>query len=193
MKRFIVFVCVLCLFLTGCDSAGQLTVDIHRYEEDCAAVRNAADFMPSLDSLGSYERVRYSYHIECISYLMGFYSHGLALFVTYDEGNYAVQKALAPLRYHFLEEPVKRGEDYLLPLTEFDYRGYSLRVIPDADYIDHCACKSFAMLGVNEALRTVVYLYFYDFDIDLIAKENDDLEAKMRHLMDYAFVWVDQP
>jgi hypothetical protein len=191
MKRILVLICVLSLTLTGCAGRKKISTDINHYAADCAAIKNAAKFMPPLDELSAYDDIRYTHQHTIYSYLMGFSSDGLALFVTYNEENYALQKELALSRYVFLEEPVRDRDTYTLPLTEFDYRGYRIRVIPDEEYIDYCACKSFAMLGVNDELHALVYLYFYDFDLDYIALATDDPAEEMREHMDTAFAWVE--
>lgn len=191
MKRFLILVCVLSLFLVGCDgdSSNIISTDINNYENDCASVCNAADLMPALHELGNCEYIGYTYKIECYSRFFGFYSDGLALFVKYGEEEYAKQKELALAKYRFLEEPVKHGEYYELPVTEFTYRGYLIKVIPDEEYNNYATCHSFAMLGINDEWHTLVYMYYYDFDIDFIAQEGEDLAEEMRYLVDRSFAW----
>ena len=142
MKRFLILFCILALFLAGCDadSSNTVSTDIRNYDNDCASVCNAANYMPSLLSLGNCEYIGYTYKIACYSHFFGFCSDGLALFVQYSEEEYARQKELALAKYHFLEEPVKDGEYYELPVTEFTYRGDLLKIIPDEEYINACAC-----------------------------------------------------
>ena len=65
-----------------------------------------------------------------------------------------------------------------------------MKVVPDEDYIDYSACKSFLLLGFNDEECKIAYLYYYDFDIDYIAEVGDDLEEEMRELVDIAFSWA---
>ena len=165
--------------------------DIDQYEQDLAETANAAHFMPELDTLGGYTEVKYTYTVKCYSTLAGFYSDALALFVTYDETQYDKEKEEVLSKYTFLEAPVMRSSDtYTLPVTEFEYRGCSFKVVPDEEYIDYSACKSFMLIGFNDESSRIVYMYYYDFDIDYIASAGDDLEEKMCDLIDTAFTWV---
>jgi hypothetical protein len=170
----------------------RVSRDISHYDEDILEISNAANFMPDLDSLSGYTEIEYTYKVKCYSTFVGFCSDGFALFVTYDDDQYETAKQEALSTYTFLEEPVLRSQDtYELPITEFSYRGYTMKVVPDEDYIDFCACKSFMLLGFNDEEHKIAYLYFYDFDIDYIAEVGEDPEAEMRELVDTAFEWVD--
>jgi hypothetical protein len=91
--------------------------------------------------------------------------------------------------YTFLDAPVKSNEVYELPVTEFFYKNYHMRVIPDEEYIDFCACKSFALIGFDDENKRIVYCYHYSFDLDYIAEEDEDLEAEMCEFMNEVFEW----
>ena len=166
--------------------------DLEDYSTHVQSIRNAADFMPELDSLGAYTDIQYAYKEKCYSRLIGFYSDGLSLFVTYDAEQYCCAKETALSGYAFLEEPVKGyNETYELPIEEFQYNGYTIKVVPDGEYLDYCACKSFMMLGYNDAECTIAYLYYWDFDIDYISEVGEDPQEEMGELIDTAFAWAD--
>lgn len=165
--------------------------DLDQYEQDLAQIANAAQFMPELSTLGGYTDIKYTYTVKCYSTIAGFYSDAFALFVTYDQTQYDKEKEEILSKYTFLEAPVMRSSDtYTLPITEFKYKGYSFKVVPDEEYIDYSACKSFMLVGFNDELKRIVYMYYYDFDIDYIASVGDDLDGKMCDLVDTAFTWV---
>ncbi len=165
--------------------------DINQYSDDIKQIANAAGFMPDLETLTGYTDIEYTHKFHCYSMFMGFCSDGFALFVTYDEDQYETFKNEAISSHTFLEEPVLEARGtYELPVTEFEYNGYTLKVVPDEEYIDFCACKSFMLLGFNDEECKIAYLYYYDFDIDYIAEVGDDLEKEMRELVDTAFSWV---
>ena len=200
MKKFwkimLIIVLVPVLLLGGCyyllvGTSERVYTNLNNYEKDLQAIKNAANFMPSLDSLTGYENIEYTYKVTCYSHLAGFYSDAYALFVTYDDAQYEAKKQEALGSYEFLQEPIKRSDDtYELPVAEFAYKDYTMKVVPDEDYIDFCACKSFLLLGFNDHKRTIAYLYYYDFDIDYIAQVGEDLEEEMCRLVDEAFAWA---
>lgn len=168
----------------------RVKTNIQNYEKDLEGIGNAAQFMPELDTLGNYTDIEYRYQITITSRLVGFISDGYALFVTYDKGEYKQQKDRILSGYSFLEKPVAPFTDDLeLPVTEFDYKGYHIKIVPDEEYIDYCACKSFMMIGFDDASSTIVYMYYYDFDLDYIAEVGDDYEEEMREFVDNAFSW----
>ena len=180
--------CLAKLYFTKYDSGEIVSTDISRYEEDCANCKNASDFMPDLDSLTDYRSLFYSNKTFFYSYFMGFASDGLALFVQYDESTYELKKTELFNSYTFLDAPVFDG-DYELPVTELYYENFYLKIVPDDEYVDFCACKSFAMVGFDDESKTLVYLYHYSFDLDFIAEADEDLEAEMRRFMDEVFEW----
>lgn len=170
----------------------RVKTDIDKYETDLQQVSNAAAFMPKLDALSGYTNIKYTYQNRCYSTLAGFYSDAFALFVTYDQNQYQTAKRAILSEYTFLEEPVMGSTGaYELPVTEFEYEGYHFKIVPDKEYLDYCACKSFMMIGVNDETSSIVYMYYYDFDIDYIAEVGDHLEEEMYELIDTAFAWAD--
>lgn len=170
----------------------RVKTNINQYSNDVNEIANAAKFMPDLETLTGYTEIEYTYKIKCYSTLAGFYSDSFALFVSYDEEKYAAAKNKALTEHSFLQQPVMCSVDtYTLPVTEFEYNGYTMKVVPDEEYIDFCACKSFMLVGFNDEECKIAYLYYYDFDIDYIAEVGDDLEDEMCKLIDTAFSWVD--
>jgi hypothetical protein len=171
----------------------DIKTEINNYVADCEAVKNASVFMPDLENLGEYTDMQYTYQVTCYSRTLGFCSDGLALFVRYDAQTYAEEKERVLASYEFLEEPVMGGsETYELPLTEFEYRGYSMQIVPDEEFIDFGACKSFMILGTNDETHSIVYLYFYDPDLDYIAEVGEDYTSEMTEKVNSAFSWVDK-
>ncbi len=146
--------------------------------------------MPNIKDLGAYSQIKYTYQSTCYSILMDFNSDGLALFVKYDQTIYAIQKEKTLHSYTFLDEPILEFDKYVMPVTEFEYRGYLMKIVLDQEYIDYCACKSFMMIGFDDANSAIAFLYYYDFDIDYIADIDEDLNYSMRNLVDDAFAWV---
>lgn len=190
MKKYLSLLAVLCILLSGCGTHKSVMTGMEHYGPYREGIQFASEFLPQISELGAYTDIEFTYQETCYSGFMGFYSDGLALLVKYDPQTYEAQKSRVLDAYDFLEEPVMRSSDtYELPVTEFDYNGYSMKIVPDADYLEFCACKSFMMLGLNDDECTIAYLYYYDYDIDYIAEIDDDLEAEMRGLVKTAFAW----
>ena len=196
IKNIFIVLLVLVLFFAAflyllIGTYNWIKTDLTQYEQDIQKIGNASVFMPDLESLGSYTDINYSYKVKCYSPLARFYSDGFALFVTYEDAQYQAYKAKVLTDYAFLQEPVKRSQDtYELPVTEFSYKNYHIKIVPDEEYVDFCACKSFLMIGFNDDDSRIVYLYYYDFDIDYIAIEGEDTEKRMCALIDSAFEWI---
>ena len=167
-----------------------ICTDISAYETDCAIYENASDFMPDLESLTDHTDLFYS-HKTSASRFMGFVSEGLALFVQYDELLYKAKKEEVLNSYTFLDAPVLEYNDefYILPVTEFHYKNYHMKVVPDIEHPDSDACESFALIGFDDENKSIVYCYHYDIDLDYIAKQDEDPEAEMCIFMDGKFEW----
>ena len=75
------------------------------------------------------------------------------------------------------------------PLKSFEYKGYQFQ----ADVSDNypMQCKSFILVGYNDQTNTIVYCYFYDGDLDLIAGPDKNALNKMLMFMDDYFYWND--
>lgn len=196
--KVLIVILLICVLIVGgffwllVGSYERVKTDIDQYETDLQQISNAAKLMPKLDSMSGYTDIEYTYKIKCYSPLAGFYSDAYALFVTYDQNQYNTVKEKILSGYNYLEKPVMRSSDtYELPVTEFEYKGYCFKIVPDKEYIDYCACKSFMMIGFNDKTSRIVYMYFYDFDIDYIAEVGENLEEAMSELIDTAFAWVD--
>ena len=197
IKVLIVILSICTLIIGGffwllVGSYERISRDIDHYEADLQQISNASKLMPKLDSVNGCTDINYTYKIRCYSTLAGFYSDAFALFITYDQNQYNTIKGKILSGYDFLEKPVMRSSDtYELPVAEFEYKGYYFKIVPDKEYIDYCACKSFMLIGFNDETSRIVYMYYYDFDIDYIAEVGDDLEQQMCELIDTAFAWVE--
>ena len=191
-KRIVCLLLIIsCLLLTGCgDSKSVISTDIDTYTRDCESVENASVLMPDLADLGAYTELKYTYQETTEGVI--FTTRGLALFVKYDQETYNKQKADALSAHIFLEESVMddEGDHYIIPCTEFEYKGYLMMIVPDDDFT-FSPCKSFMMLGFNDETCVITYLYHYSQDLDFIAEKDQDLNAEMVSFVDRYFSWVD--
>lgn len=201
MKRILlIFLCILiasAFFIGGFfallfGSYERVETDIAKYSDHLHGIGSAERMMPALDSLGNYASLEYSYKVHCYSTFVGFFSDGYALCVTYDESQYEHRKTEALTSYAYLQEPaIAEDGDYLLPVTELDYKGFTLKIVPDEDQFTYCPCKSFMMIGFNDTEYKILYLYYYDFDIDYIAAADEDPVDEMTELIEDAFAWIE--
>ena len=84
---------------------------------------------------------------------------------------------------------------------EFEYNGYYLRIVPDRYYNNKdgeglATVKSFMFVGFNDSKKTISYMYFYDFDLDVISdKGREDgasekfKQKEMRSFLKTYFYW----
>lgn len=171
-------------------SYDQDHTDINKYASDLQQIGNAEKMMPSLDALGQHTDIQYTYRHHWNGLL--FRSDGLALFVTYDRDQYEGEKQRILTQYDFLQEPIRWDDVYDLPLTDFKYHSFQMKVVPDSDYPSPGACKSFMLIGFREETGSIVYMYFYDGDIDYIAPAESNPLKEMGNLLDEAFAWIEQ-
>ena len=183
---FIIIISVIftAIYFINFDSIETVSTDISKYREDIDSIGNAAEFMPDIEALADYIYISYSKKTKVDSRFMGFIGNGLALFVQYDESVYESKKAEVLNSYTFPEASLfdNQGD---IPLTEFIYEGYRMNVIFDGNY----GCKSFAIVGFDDENRGIVYCYYYNIDLDYIAKQGDDLNEKMHEFMSISFEW----
>ena len=171
--------------------------DIDKYEEYVEKVHYASDLMPDLDDLTPYLDIKFGYKCILYSSLLGFVSDDISLFVTYGD-NYNEEKEKVLNYYDFLKEDeiiIDSSGTTQFPLAVFDYKGYTIRIVPNRNYYTsgYCSCKSFMMIGYNDLNSTIVYLYFYDFDIDYLYDEEytKTREKIMQEFIDEGFVWYE--
>ena len=79
--------------------------------------------------------------------------------------------------YAFLKKEVKSKFDetkYYITENEFLINSYKFRVIDDTQSSNIEYPKSFGIIGTSDDKNSIAYLYFYDFDLDYIGKEDKD-------------------
>ena len=55
--------------------------------------------------------------------------------------------------------------------------------------VSYDGCRYFGMVGTNDDTCSIAYLYYSDTDLDYIAQADEDLDQKMRALIDDEFCW----
>ena len=171
----------------------ETCVEIDRYEEYREKIWLAKNFLPQLDELNDYSKVDFGYKENVYCLLPFFESHGISLFVDYDNiDKYNEKKNNDLNKYDFITEPVKSLDSYLFPVAEFDYKGYHFQIAPSKEAPKP---KSFLIYGYNDSTETIVYLYFLDYDIDYLIVEDaseDTINSRMPGFIEKKFIWYDE-
>lgn len=177
-RRFTIIIMtliVLVLLLVGCTRASTNIEDYMNTGKRIDA--NAKDVMPSIEDLQVYEDVSFVY--TNIS-LYVFESDSFVLDVKYDAKTYEKEKANVVANYNFLAEPlaspVSEGE-YLIPDVEFNVNSYTFKVVSGNDDDNTQFPKSFGMIATSDDELSIAYLYFHDFDLDMISNGMEDFVA----------------
>lgn len=165
-KYLIVIVITMVSFVTGYINSSS---DIEKYLDSGTIIDSMAkDFMPVLDDLPKYESIEYKYtHKPMII----FQADSVALIVKYDDNIFESEKKKIDETYTFLNEETEHN--YYVPEYEFSVESYDFRIVNEEDKSKMGFPKSFGMIGVSEEKKSIAYLYFYDFDLDIIGGENE--------------------
>lgn len=163
--------------------------DIGNYETYRQELNYASEFMPELDELREFDELKFGYQ-ETTQFL--FLSKTASLTVQYSPDDYLQAKESVMQAYDFLDAPFREQDDYYIASRTsndyllddaFSYKGYNFRVV------NYDGCKFFGMVGTNDDTCSIAYLYYSDTDRDYIAEEDEDLDQKMRALIDDEFCW----
>ncbi len=192
MKKILaIMLCIISIFsFVSCRYEKSIDTDISNYNEKILEVGYAVEFMPAIDSLEDYTSVSYSH--QCVPDFIGCFE-SIVLFVQYDAGIYEAQKAKICSKYSFLTETKLSSdkEEYVLILPSFEYKTYDINIIDKGIGLENPSQKSFGMVGFDDERSIVVYCYFYNVDLDYIAKTDEDLNVITQAFMDTYFFWND--
>lgn len=186
----LIFVASMVLTATG----GIVTIskNIDDFDTYIEKVPYANEFIPDYRiDIGNYSQVQFGYK-KTSTFL--FQSEGITLIASYDDVEYASEKQKSSEKLYFLEEPVVDGDNYIFPVTTFEYEGYAFKIAPKRDYWTSgtLTCKSFMMLGYNDLESKIAYLYFYDMDLDYlthVSASKGVIDNCMPKLIKDYFVW----
>lgn len=174
-------------------------VDISEYESYRNKIKYAEEGLPSLDEIGDYTEVLFGYRKVVDSHVMGFVSYGLSLFVDYDVSQYSSAKQFSESHYNFITVPIIQDDgDYTFPVAEFSYDGYEFKIAYTSASVyrstkeEHIYPKSFTMVGFDDKNNSIAFLYYYNFDLDVLCFKDDEEEYKngrMQKLIEEEFYW----
>lgn len=173
------------LFLISLLIPPTVDTDINQYETYRQALNYAVDFMPALDELGQLEELRFGYQ-ETPEFI--FCPKTMSLTVRYDEATCEAMKQQMLAAYEFIDSPMIETDGDILLDDAFTYHGYDFKAVPMLEY-EYTTCKYFGLLGVNDEQYSIAWLYYDDVDRDFVATPDNDLDEKMRTIIDDEFHW----
>lgn len=132
----------------------------------------AADFdpMPSLTEIGQPENIEYCDYFSSQGLI--FTCDADALICKYSEAEYEDQKALLEGKYIFQSEPMRGYKYSCEPAVQID--GYYFRTLSISDYGQEIYFpKRLVFIATNDEAQEIVYMAFYDDDLDYIESLTD--------------------
>lgn len=162
---------------------------IDDYEYYCNSVRYADSHLPqTLEGFNDYIEIKFGYKKVSSSRFLGFEFDGLSLFASYGD-DYLDEKERILSKYEFATyEEVKSD----IGFETFDYKGFTFHI--DKQLSTFGYSHELFMIGFNDSNHCVSFLYYYDFDRDLITYwEHSDKERlnELIQFMDKSFLWVE--
>lgn len=165
----------------------EVNTDVHQYETYRHELNYAVDFMPEINTLGEYDELRFGYQ-KTSGFL--FVAETMSLTAKYSEDEYSAVKETMLTHYDFIDAPVVDTNGNVLLDDSFIHNGYVFRAVPTYRHsFQYGACKYFGILGINDDLCCIAWLYYDDADRDYVAEADADLDQEMRDLIDDEFHW----
>ena len=131
----------------------------HQY----SSARNQNTLMPDLSEIGETANIE---HYTVSSTFVIFSSETDYLICQYAQEEYELQKAQLDCVYTFQTETIADRYSNCEPSTEID--GYQFRMLSTENYENYFYPKKILLIGCSDAAREIVYLEFYDGDLDYI-------------------------
>lgn len=165
------------------DPISKTDTNWNNYDMYRTELHYAEEFLPCQNEFSNTKAVHFSYQKN---FMLMFISKTVAVTVQYTPEEYLGAKESITQRYEFLDAPMlQRGDNNYILDNAFTYKGYDFRVVS----YGYGGCKYFGMVGTNDDTCSIAYLYYSDTDLDYIAQADEDLDQKMRALIDDEFCW----
>lgn len=163
-KLLLILLTTLFLFLfAACAMVSKASTNVEKYEAYLSEVAYSKDYMPSIGQCGEYVTATATYKRRTV---LLFDTRTVGLFVTYDDAEYQKQIEKISSEYAFFS-----ADDEALQSDCHAVVGeFSIRLVK-TEY-DLPTYKMGLLIGMDNANNGICYLYYYDFDLDVL----DDLE-----------------
>ena len=166
----------------------KYSINVNDYEQFRNDVRYADEHLPeSIEGFGNPKEIKFGYKKVSESRVMGFGYDSLSLFASYGN-NYLDEKERLLNTYEFATyDDVKE----LIGFDSFSYNNYTFYIGKnDSSYY---YAKELFMIGFDDSNGYISYLYYYDFDRDLVTYSDRSEEERLKQLykfIDNHFVWL---
>lgn len=145
---------------------------VKRYEEDDAVqqysrLESESGLMPVFAQLGQPANVEY---YRSFSYAFIFFWEADGLICSYTQEDYEIQKARLDTAYTFQTETITDDHSSYEPVVNID--GYQFRMLSCKEY-GLFYPKNIVLIGCSDETNEIVYLEFYDSDLDYITSLED--------------------
>ena len=185
MKKLIILFLCMTMFLSLTACGNQYDYSMENYESRRETIPNASYYLPTLEALGDYERINYSYQRTPV---VIFEAQTITLFVEYSPAIYKAMKTTLLSSGDFLTETLYCDDSYASPPPQFTYKDYLFKT---ADGVSSFSCKNFAVVGMNDEKCRIVFCYFYDIDLDHMGTTDKTEQETITEFMDEYFAWND--
>lgn len=131
--------------------------------------------IPDVDDLAKYKNISYQ---RCETLMLIFSSEATSLVVEYDDETYYKEKDTLEKEYVFLDNKK------IIPQNEFTIGSYNFRVVEKYRDFQCEFPKFFGIVGTSDKNKSIAYLHFSDFDLDVIDESMEDF-VKMYFRYDF--------
>ena len=139
--------------------------DISNYNNLLNEVKNADEYMPSIEDFGAYDSLNISR--KTTHSFMWNPVETVSIVVKYESSKFDEEKQKIYANYSFLTYTT----DSMLDINAC-VNGYDIMIVEMCDDYP----KSFLAIGINEETHSIAYMFNYDFDIDTIKDLDDYIE-----------------
>lgn len=132
-----------------------------------SSVKSESNMMPELSELGNTTDIE---HYNVFSAFYIFSTETDYLICRYTQEEYEIQKTRLDTAYTFQTETITDDYSNCEPMIEID--GYQFRMLSNEAY-DLYFPKNIVLIGCSDEAREIVYLEFYDLDLDFVYSLKD--------------------
>ena len=182
-----IFVLVLFLFATVIAAIFGKYEELHHNEgadvsANYAQATKEFELMPSLNEVGNPQEIDYYDYFS--SRFLIFSVNSDTLICKYTEADYEMQKTAIDQAFVFFEGDIPSGSEHTCEAS-VNIDGYVFRVLSDGEYAPVTYFpKCVVLIATNDAKHEIVYMSFYDDDLDYVQDLTDFIneECGFKHV-----------